>query len=468
MNKRLIIGIIFAVILIVTIAGYYYWRKYEPIIGEEWFQTGNTQLVTRIQTKTSKELEDNRIGTHTSHLWHPEYDPEIFPDSILDTKYIFELGLKRVRLAINDVDSHRVDWSKPELSIDSSHDDFITSLVDNGVTITFMLSFWDKENAEEGKEIQYPRFKTEEEIQRYLDFVQFIVHHFKDRIQYYEIWNEPNIEDTIQWIEVDDYINLVEKTVPVIREEYPGAKIVVGSTSELSDQGSQDYLFSILRSDIMPMVDVVEWHPMYGASPEYVPLRQYYYEYPLLVQEIKDVASANGFTGEYVADELNWCTLDQADLDHPWNAFSETISAKYYTRGIVMHLGMDVTVSQILMRDKPMLFKTVQNLNTTMAGANPVDLPIEIQSEATDIKSYTFSLSNGNKLVALWTDGVAVDEDPGVNAAVTMPNLSAQEVEGIDVLEGYQQSLVITNEDEDLVIEDLIVRDYPMILYIKE
>ena len=465
-KRRLIIFIVSTVILIGVIAGYFYWRKYGPIIGVEWFQTGNTQRITRLQTKESKELEDNRIGAHTSHLWHPEYDPEIFPDAVLDTKYIFELGLKRIRLAINDVDSNRVDWSKPELSIDPSHDDFITSLADNGVTITFMLSFWDKESVAEGKEIQYPRFKTEEEIQLYLDYVQFIVHHFKDRIQYYEIWNEPNIEDTIQWIEIDDYINLVERTVPVIREEYPDAKIVVGSTSELSDQGSQDYLFSILRADIMPLVDVVEWHPFYGASPEYASLREYYYEYPLLVQEIKDEASAHGFTGEYVADELNWCTKDQADLDHPWNAFSETVSAKYYTRGIVMHLGMDVAVSQILMRDKPMLSEAVQNLHTIMAGANPIDLPIEIQSEAENIKSYTFSLSNGDTLVALWTDGVAVDDDPGVNATLTIPAFSAQEVIGNDVLEGYRQDIVISNENESLVIENLIVRDYPMILYI--
>ncbi|GAI30786.1 unnamed protein product, partial [marine sediment metagenome] len=210
-------------------------------------QEGNNLPRTQLQPKQSNELEDNRIGIHFSPLWHPEYQPEVFPCLVLDTKYIFELGLKRVRLTINNVDSSNllcpIDWSKPEFSIDPSHDDFITSIADNGITITYILSFWDKEYVAQGGEVQYPRFKTEEEIQRYLDFVQFVVHHFKDRIQYYEIWNEPNIENTLQWIEVDDYINLVERAVPVIREEYPEAKIVVGSTSELSDPGSQNYLF---------------------------------------------------------------------------------------------------------------------------------------------------------------------------------------------------------------------------------
>ena len=34
-----------------------------------------------------------------------------------------------------------------------------------------------------------PRFKTEEDILHYLDYVRFAVRHFKDRIKYYEIWN---------------------------------------------------------------------------------------------------------------------------------------------------------------------------------------------------------------------------------------------------------------------------------------
>jgi len=103
-----------------------------------------------------------------------------------------------------------------------------------------------------------------------------------------------------------------------------------------------------------------------------------------------------------------------------------------------------------------------------MAGAEPIELPIEIQSEATNIESYTFSLTNGDKLVALWTDGVAVDNDSGVNATVAIPNLSAQKVIGIDVLEGYQQDVVITIENGNTVIQNLKVRDYPLILNIKK
>ena len=109
-----------------------------------------------------------------------------------------------------------------------------------------------------------------------------------------------------------------------------------------------------------------------------------------------------------------------------------------------------------------------QNLATIMAGTEPIDLPVEIESEATNIEYYTFSLSNEDKLIALWTDGVAVDEDLGVNATLTIPNLSVKKVIGIDVLEGYQQDVVTTDGNGKLVIQNLKVRDYHLILRISE
>ncbi|GAI30749.1 unnamed protein product [marine sediment metagenome] len=85
---------------------------------------------------------------------------------------IFKLGLKRIRLTVNNVDSWDIYWDKPEIPIDPKHDDFITRLVDNGIIITYIFCFWDKEYVAQGEEVLYPKFKTEDEIQRYLDYVQ--------------------------------------------------------------------------------------------------------------------------------------------------------------------------------------------------------------------------------------------------------------------------------------------------------
>jgi hypothetical protein len=422
----------------------------------------------RLQPQQSGALGDNRIGVLVGGLtgggWKPgdPWDYEGMANRVVG------LGLKRFRVSIDNLDAHSpdLDWSVPEFSIDSSHDALITLLADNGVTITYVLTFWDKATWPGGEGANCPRFKDEAEIQRYLHFVQFIVHHFKDRIAYYEIWNEPNIRTCPQWIEPADYINLVKRAVPVIRQEYPEAKIVVGATAYFGEADSRDYLFTILSSDIMPLVDVVSWHPMYGTSPEFD--SEYYYEYPALVQEIKDVASAHGFEGEYEADELTWFTTNGTLWDGWSRRYSDTVAAKYQVRGVLMHLGMDVTagIASALMFDSSWVAipSAVRNLCTVMAGAEPVSLPVTIETEATNVVSYTFSLSNGDRLVALWRDGVAVEDDPGVQATLTFPGVTAEEVTGIDVLNGLQQRMVSDVEDGNLVVRNFLVKDYPIVL----
>lgn len=394
-------------------------------------------------------------------MWQP-FDYE----AILNNE-IPGLGLKRVRLAVNSIDRHNIAWDKPELSIDPAHDEFITGLADYGITITYVLQFWDKATVARGESLPRQRFKTEEEIQRYLDFVRFIVRHFRDRVQYFELWNEPNPKKSTTWIEVEDYINLVRRVVPVIRQEYPEAKIQVGSVTGFQGppdaEDSRNYLFTLLKSDVMPLVDVVSWHPMYGTSPEYY--GEFYYEYPSFLQEIKDVASAHGFQGEYEADEITYSSPEVfwRNPDDPVN--SEIVCAKYYARGVVMHLGVDVTVSVAGMSSLRIpSYTTVRNLCTVMAGAKLVSLSVKIESEATNIEYYSFSLSNGDRLLALWTDGVAIDDDPGIEATVTLPGFSAKKITGIDVLHGFEQELIAGIENRNLIIRNLLVKDYPIIL----
>lgn len=69
-----------------------------------------------------------------------------------------------------------------------------------------------------------------------------------------------------------------------------------------------------------------------------------------------------------------------------------------------------------------------------------------------------------DKLLALWTDGVALDNDPGIESTLTFPGFSAQKVVGIDVLNGVEQELITSVEDGSLVIQKFLIKDYPIIL----
>ena len=410
-------------------------------------QGGNNLPRARLQTRRSDELADNRIGGS----WQLEW--------------AYDLGLKRSRLIYNAIEENGVDWDRSDFDVSPGLDEEATRYAAHGVTTHMTLNFWDKDNHPGGwtEPAGFSRFRNDEDIQRYVVFARFVVDYFKDRVQYYELWNEPdNGGFPIQHIRVPDYVKLVQEAAPAIRKEYREAKIMVSAGANLIYQ--LDYMFDLVSADgIMELVDVVCWHPFYGQSPAYEDAKDYYDRYPSIVQEIKDTAYAHGFRGEYFVDEVSWDV--EGSLSPSQYRYSEIQSAKYYARGIVTHLGLDVTVE--VAGPPPFYvtqYATVQNLCTLMAGTSPDSVPVEIQSEAANLRSYGFSSANGDKLVALWTDGVAVDDDPGVTATIILPGLADLSITGIDVLNGFQQEMITEFENGNLVIRDLLVKDYPIIL----
>jgi hypothetical protein len=427
------------------------------------FQAGNSLPRTALEPRISSELADNRIGSvgmcdNVLPLGQTHDLQAVLED-------VVSKGLKHFRFTIVCIDGNRVDWDKPEFVFEQRHYDFIAGMAANGVMVKYLLILRDDALGGEGRPY-YPRFKTQEEIDRYLDYVRFIIGNVNGLVPYFEIWNEPNIGDCVQWIEVEDYLELVRQVVPVIRQEAPGAKIVLAATTYLIEPEAYDYLFSILSSDVMPLVDVVSWHPFYGASPAFH--SEYYYAYPSIVQQIKDTASAHGFTGEYVAGEIWWGTEEEPESEDKGIWYSGAAAAKYHARGTVMHLGMDVRVTHNAVPSawpsRQLVDTAVTNLCTVMAGAEAIALALEIETEATNVVSYSFSLPNDDHLVALWTDGAAVDDDPGTSATLTLPGFSGQAATGIDVLHSFEQRLITNSEDDSLVIRDLLLKDYPIIL----
>jgi hypothetical protein len=160
-----------------------------------------------------------------------------------------------------------------------------------------------------------------------------------------------------------------------------------------------------------------------------------------------------------------WRTPSEPHESEP-DGFTDVSGAKYYARAIIIHLGLDVTTGVALVGEdiRPRSHSVIRALCTVMAGAAAADLPVVIESEAINIKHYVFALPNGDKLLALWTDGAAVEEDPGITTTLTLPGLSDQRMTGIDVLNGIQQEMIIEVENDSLVIRNLMVKDYPIII----
>ena len=420
----------------------------------------------QLVSKRSAELADNRIGGLWARLW----GRPLYSLPLLEQRDIFPLGFKRATLAINSSDWDTVAWDKPELEIHPAHDALFTDVAANQIKITYRLNFWNKAENATWQDVPVPRFKSEHEILAYLDFVRFIARSLGDRVYCFELWGEPSLLDCPNMIEVQDYINLAKRAIPVIRAECPQAKIMVGSVDYLMLSHPQEYLFAVLESEIMPLVDVIAWHPMYWTSPEHD--APYYYEYPDIVRRIKEAASSHGFQGEYEADELSWTSPDWewgddvAPLEMMF-PYTEEVCAKYHARGVVMHLGMDVTAGLgFVCGDRPYVSDVIKNLCTVMAGHEAIDMPVEIEIPYKPTDYCGFRYPDGDRILAVWTDGVAQDDDPGVLATITFPGLVTEAVTGIDVLHGFEQELTFEIDGANTIVRDLLVKDYPTLIHL--
>ena len=431
-------------------------------------QAGNSQPKFQFVPRSSDQVvADIRLGAgaYGSYTWGDL--PHL--DSLLND--FIEYGTWRLDTCVDEVEEP-IYWEyNNEEEFPEEYDQFIDGLNENGVAVDYFLHFWDKTGHANGEELSTPRFQSEEQIQDFLDYVRFVVSHYTGRVQYYTIWSEPDNCPGIKCIKPEDYINLVRRTVPIIHEEDPQAKVSIAPNVLFFARG---YLSQILESDIMTMVDVIQWHGIYNVLPNDPFYGDYYYQYPAIVEGIRETAAAHGFEGEYWATEISYSSEEYGEdpADSEWGVPSTDMqAAKYCLRAIAMHLGWDIGVAMstwlpTVPETAPTTHRTTSNLYKVLVGARPMSLAFQIENKPGNTLNNTFKMPNGDTLLALWTHGEAVDDDPGVGTTLTFPSLSAQKVIAIDALNGFEQELIIEVENGNLVIRDIFVRDYPIILRI--
>ena len=108
---------------------------------------GNTFPKFSLHPKQSGELEDNRMGAFAGGLTGGGWKPGEPWDYDWMANQVVSRGLKRFRVSIDNLDANSadLDWSIPQLYIDPSHDALISLLAKNDVTMTYVLTFWDKD-----------------------------------------------------------------------------------------------------------------------------------------------------------------------------------------------------------------------------------------------------------------------------------------------------------------------------------
>lgn len=426
-------------------------------------QAGNNRPFQAIPVMTANQLMDNRIGFYVQ-------DQSWVDGGIADANVLNRMGVKRARGQMNDPDAYSINWDTDELLIHESFDQMISGLAQNRVEMTYILIFWDKEHYRQTGQISLPRFQTEEEIQRYLDFVQVMVQAFGDRVDSWELWNEPGYDPecdeplpaAIQCIPVETYVDVGQRAITLIRQEDPGARIVVPSYHAWDPpELYQNYFYRILESELMPLVDGIAWHPfLVNLDPEECGGAFFDHYWNTVLPEIRSIAAAHGFQGEFRADEMGFAVRTPGSTN-PCAVLDRTAS-KYLVREIVHHLGEDVSAGTIMNGDSQV--QVLERLGTLTAGAQAESLAMEISTTITNAISYSFALPNGDRLAAIWRGVDITDEESGVGATIELPGLFGYTAYGIDVLSGVQQRLDSYVEGDSLVISGIQLRDYPLLV----
>ena len=165
---------------------------------------------------------------------------------------IKNLGLKTVRL--------QTGWQKTEKEEGIYDflwlDEVVDSLLKENIKPLLSLSYGNKIYCKNPE--KYPNLEngglghipvgSEKERTAWQNYVTALVTHFKGRVEFYEIWNEPDVSTfcvaDLPWNEA--YMELVKMTCPIIREICPDAKIL--SCTAL-----------IVSAEILVDMDIGEW-----------------------------------------------------------------------------------------------------------------------------------------------------------------------------------------------------------------
>lgn len=415
---------------------------------------------TAIELPPYRDVQDSRIGCLQFGAYQPEW--------MAWESMIRPMGLKRIRFSACVGDWNSVDWARSDYAMSDAYVAKLRTLAQNGVKITYVLTFWDTDHHRDGIwGTQQNRFKAEEDIARYLDYVRYVATRCKGIVLNYEFFNEPSRTDSpIQYIEPADYVNLVRRAASVIREADPAAKLVIGATSDLFDPAAEQWLFDIMQPDILPMVDGISWHGMGEASPQYPYYQGYLKRYAELVDRIKVYARERGFQGVFISDEMRWGTPQNHNADKMEFMYTEITSAKYFAREIIRHLGMDVVTGFAMDLNDPAQtnFQTIRYLCAVMGGAQCAPMPLQVRCASQKLQMYSFKMQNGDLLLALWRDEAAVDTCIPVPADITVSGVRCEGAQLIDVVQGTQEPFPCLGEGNSTLLEAVPVYDYPMLI----
>ncbi|HEY6291931.1 MAG TPA: hypothetical protein VI455_10280 [Terriglobia bacterium] len=274
---------------------------------------------------------------------------------------MFDAGVKWIRIGQYENSSDQTSWDWVEqqrgvLKVSPQADDYVDSLVDNGVEIQVQLLYGNPMYTSPAGRLPdsilpapgsfhnpdrslYSVFwppRTPEQIDAFIRYVKFMVNHFRGRIHYWALWNEQDIDYWNPEPNPEDYGRLLRAFVPAVHEIDPEAKVIYGGQAWPL---SRDFIRRALGTcQCASGIDVFAYHiyPDYGhnLNPEAVDYAQHAAGGGRLSRQ-----AVLHYPGVKPGVQF-WC--DEFNSIPSWTDMDESVQAKYIPRQLVYNWAAGV------------------------------------------------------------------------------------------------------------------------------
>ncbi|MSR65125.1 MAG: hypothetical protein EXS18_05015 [Verrucomicrobiae bacterium] len=397
----------------------------------------------------------------------------------------FDLGIKWLRsnywygnFLWNDVEQE-----KGKYVFDPDADEAVSEATRNGIAVSLGLEYGNWLYADPPRPnylnrvwpIPYdppPAPTTPEQIAAFCNYARAMVNHFKDRVKWWDLWNEPSTERERYGFGMDiegakAYARVIQAVVSVVKECDPEAKLII-SNAYWPWEIFREHVLSKVVSQVSAFelhVRVYEWN-MNG------------HRYRHMSQDIgnnKRTAEAMGFKGIYMSQENQWWGCPNAPETINPIAHADTIrpthigQAKNMARLLMQNAGLDIVTYwqggfQLESGTLAPVYYVLRTMCTLMDGARPAEVPVEFTNKDARFEHYGFRLPDGSRQMAAWLPGNSVDEHPGETTDVAFAGIKAAEVTGFDLLNGTGRKMDFRIENGTTIVPDVVIRDHPLVL----
>jgi hypothetical protein len=278
--------------------------------------------------KRSADIAGSKIGVGFECL-----DRGMWDDTDEAYRLVGATGAKHARV--------QTGWNRCEQSKGSLDfawlDRTVDKLLEQGIQPWFNVGYGNihHTDAEEPDAVGWAPIRSDASRAAWTNFVTRLVQHFRGRVTHYEVWNEPDIDAF--WVggsDVDEYMELLQLTVPLIRRQDPDARVIGGAMAAGFSCRGFAVLEEYLKRGMAGLIDVFSYH-RYRVVPELYSRAD--------LAHLRAAFAAHGNEGIEFWQAESGCPSQSAPTQALANTpFDRETQARLLCRSLLTDLGMGV------------------------------------------------------------------------------------------------------------------------------